>query len=152
MGYAERLDNGNTAISWGWANITYTEVDPHGNTVLEFKLDPGIISYRVAKYPDDDYGQVTSSAAKQEEQFVSNYPNPFNPATKISFRLKSAGNVSLTVYDAMGREVRNLIEDKLMSAGDHEADFNASDLSSGIYFYTLRTGNEFTTRKMIYLK
>lgn len=152
MGYAERLDNGNTAISWGWANMTYTEVDPHGNTVLEFKLDPGIISYRVAKYPDDDYGQVTSPTAKQEEQFVSNYPNPFNPATKISIRLKSAGNVSLIVYDAMGREVRNLIEDKLMTAGDHEADFNASDLSSGIYFYTLRTGNEFTTRKMIYLK
>jgi hypothetical protein len=80
-----------------------------------------------------------------------NYPNPFNPSTKIDFSLPKNSNVKLTVYDMNGREVEVLVNQNLQ-AGVYEADWHPVNLSSGIYFYTLKT-NDFTdTRKMILVK
>jgi hypothetical protein len=80
-----------------------------------------------------------------------NYPNPFNPSTKINFSLPNSSNVRLAVYDMNGREVDVLVNRNLQ-AGVYEADWRPVNLSSGIYFYTLRT-NEFTdTKKMILVK
>jgi hypothetical protein len=71
---------------------------------------------------------------------MQNYPNPFNPETKIEFRISDLGFVSLKVYDILGNEIATLVnEDK--PAGKYEVTFDASGLTSGIYFYTLRTGN-----------
>jgi hypothetical protein len=80
-----------------------------------------------------------------------NYPNPFNPSTLISFSLPKASKVSLIVYDNLGRVVKILVnEDK--PAGKHQMSFNASELSSGIYFYTLRADNFTETKKLILIK
>lgn len=80
-----------------------------------------------------------------------NYPNPFNPSTKINYRLALAGNVSLRVYDVLGKEVATLISEE-KPAGNYSIDFNAAGLSSGIYFYTLKENNLIQTKKMILMK
>ena len=81
-----------------------------------------------------------------------NYPNPFNPSTKIQYNLPENSFVSLKVYNILGKEVASLVN-SVVPAGSHEVVFNASGLNSGIYFYTLKTGNNFVqTRKMILMK
>lgn len=80
-----------------------------------------------------------------------NYPNPFNPTTAISFQLPVVSFVTLKVFDILGREVATLVNDK-KSAGDYKVEFDASDLSSGVYFYRLTTGNFSSTKKLIVLK
>jgi len=80
-----------------------------------------------------------------------NYPNPFNPTTDIKFSIPKTGLVKIAVYDAMGREAAVLVNESL-SAGSYSVDFNASNLSSGIYFYTMFSGNFKETKKMILVK
>jgi len=81
-----------------------------------------------------------------------NYPNPFNPATQISFGLASKTNVDLRVYDMLGREVAVLIDNELLSAGSYNTNFNAVNLASGTYIYTLKTNNNIISKKMLLLK
>ena len=87
------------------------------------------------------------------ENFIlhQNYPNPFNPATVISYRLAQNGFVTLRVFDALGREVRQLVNED-QTAGEHTVRFDGKDLSSGIYFYLLRSGDFISTKKMILVK
>jgi hypothetical protein len=85
-----------------------------------------------------------------------NYPNPFNPVTKIKFGVPSSNgiekqNIRLIIYDILGREISQLVNEKL-NAGSYEYEFDASSLPSGIYFYKLSAGNYSETRKMILLK
>jgi hypothetical protein len=80
-----------------------------------------------------------------------NYPNPFNPSTRISFSIPQAGDVTLKVYDMLGREVATLVNGA-MAAGTHSATFDASGMSSGIYLYELRSGNTRITNKMTLMK
>ncbi|HPN38824.1 MAG TPA: T9SS type A sorting domain-containing protein [Melioribacteraceae bacterium] len=80
-----------------------------------------------------------------------NFPNPFNPATTIRFSLKNSNKVLLIVYDNLGKIVKTLI-DKELSSGDYSIIFNAENLTSGIYFYSLKAGNKTITKKMIYQK
>jgi hypothetical protein len=80
-----------------------------------------------------------------------NYPNPFNPITKIRFQISDFGFVTLKVYDVLGNETATLINEE-KSVGAYEVEFNASGLSSGIYFYQLRTIDFVQTKRMIYLK
>jgi photosystem II stability/assembly factor-like uncharacterized protein len=85
-------------------------------------------------------------------ELKQNYPNPFNPETVISFSLSRNENVSLIIYDMLGKEIKTLING-IVEPGEHKIKFDASDISAGIYFYTLKTGNDFTqTRKMILVK
>ena len=80
-----------------------------------------------------------------------NYPNPFNPTTTIAYGLPQAGKVQLTVYNLLGKEVTRIVDGE-MPAGYHEISLDATDLSSGIYFYRLQTGDFVQTRKMVLLK
>ena len=80
-----------------------------------------------------------------------NYPNPFNPTTRIRFSLPESGNVLLKVYDITGREVATLVNHK-MQAGTYETDFDASRISSGVYFYKMISGSFSSTKKMIITK
>jgi hypothetical protein len=86
-----------------------------------------------------------------EYSLGQNYPNPFNPETKINFQIPETGMVSLIVFDVLGNEIANLVNEE-KSAGKYEIDFDASGISSGIYFYTLRTNNYISTKKMILVK
>jgi len=92
----------------------------------------------------------------QDYSLSQNYPNPFNPSTVISYQLKVKSTVSLKVFDVLGNEVATLLEGQ-QDAGIYEVNFNASDLSSGVYFYTLSVkgndGSEFNSvRKMMLLR
>lgn len=80
-----------------------------------------------------------------------NYPNPFNPNTKINYSINAVMFVSLNVYDVLGREIANLVNQN-QKPGDYSITFNAENLTSGIYYYTLETGNIIQTRKMILIK
>lgn len=85
------------------------------------------------------------------QDMVSNYPNPFNPTTKIQYALKFANNTKLIVYDVTGKEVANLVNG-YQEKGKHEIEFDASKLSSGIYFYSIQSGEFVQTKKMMLLK
>jgi len=96
-------------------------------------------------------GVQNKFAVPLEFSLKQNYPNPFNPNTKISFDLPSNVKVMLKVYDMLGREVAMLVDGE-MNAGNHEANFNASGLSSGIYIYRLTAGSFTETKRMNLLK
>jgi hypothetical protein len=80
-----------------------------------------------------------------------NYPNPFNPTTQISYQLPRQSDVRLQVFDMAGREVATLVNQSV-SAGTHTVNFNASDLSSGVYLYKLQAGSTVLTRKLTLIK
>lgn len=80
-----------------------------------------------------------------------NYPNPFNPLTKIKYEIPKSGRVKLIVYNALGVEIQTLLNE-FKTAGVHEIKFDASDLSSGIYFYELRIEGKAITKKMVLLR
>jgi len=80
-----------------------------------------------------------------------NYPNPFNPSTVINFELKSNSNISLKVYNVLGAEVATLANGNYAS-GKYNVTFDASKLSSGVYFYRLQAGNFIETKKMVLIK
>ena len=82
---------------------------------------------------------------------MQNYPNPFNPSTIIEFAIPEKTNVSLFVFNSIGEKVAELVNQE-MDAGYHTVNFNASNLSSGIYFYRISTNDFSKTRKMIMLK
>jgi arabinogalactan endo-1,4-beta-galactosidase len=86
-----------------------------------------------------------------EFKLYQNYPNPFNPVTIIKYAEPATGKVTLKVYDILGREVAILIN-STMAAGLHETEFDASKLSSGIYYYTLKAGEFQSTKKMVLIK
>ncbi|MDP2366530.1 MAG: T9SS type A sorting domain-containing protein [Ignavibacteria bacterium] len=87
----------------------------------------------------------------QNFSLSQNYPNPFNPSTKISWQSPVSGWQTLKVYDVLGREVVTLVNEE-KPAGSYEVQFNASQLSSGIYYYQLKVEDYIQTNKMIYLK
>ncbi len=80
-----------------------------------------------------------------------NYPNPFNPTTQIKYSVAERGNVSLKVYDMLGREVATLVN-TTKNAGSYEINFNASSLASGVYIYKIQAGNFIDSKKMMLLK
>ena len=81
-----------------------------------------------------------------------NYPNPFNPVTNISYSLPLSGNVSLVIYNLLGEEVSRLVDDIQLQAGDYNTSWDASNMTSGIYFYRLTAGDFVRMRKMVLLK
>jgi len=86
------------------------------------------------------------------EYYISqNYPNPFNPSTEIDFKLPEAGLITLRVFDLLGKEITTLVNEQ-MQAGGYRVTFDASNLPSGVYFYTLQANNYVNTKKMILLK
>ena len=101
----------------------------------------------------DTGGIVTSVGGDETQmpqsfQLEQNYPNPFNPSTIIRYSLSRGSFVSLKVLDILGRELRTLVNEE-QSTGGHELQFNAEGLSSGMYFYRLRAGNQTLTKKML---
>ncbi|MBI5729940.1 MAG: T9SS type A sorting domain-containing protein [Ignavibacteriales bacterium] len=84
-------------------------------------------------------------------ELSQNYPNPFNPTTNIKFSIPEQGFVSLKIYNTLGQEVATLLNE-YKSAGTYQVDFNAAKLSSGMYVYTLSSGNYRISKKMLLMK
>ena len=115
-----------------------------------------------AQYPEGGEGRVLTleqsvsvedpiDALPQEYALNGNYPNPFNPTTTISFSLPEAAQVSIAVYDMLGRQVMELVNTQ-MTAGNHEVVFSADNLPSGTYFYRLTTPQGAFVKQMVLLK
>jgi hypothetical protein len=80
-----------------------------------------------------------------------NYPNPFNPTTKIQYELPSTEHVNLMVYDILGKEVAQLV-DEIQEGGYYEIPFSAERLATGVYFYRLVAGKFTSVQKMMIIK
>jgi len=113
---------------------------------------------------DTLYGDTTIVSVENEEYFLplsiklnQNYPNPFNPSTTISFELSGRTNISLIIYDVLGKEIYRLIDYRKFDAGEYSVVWNGirkdgNKAASGIYFYQLITGQQALSRSMILLK
>jgi hypothetical protein len=84
-------------------------------------------------------------------KLFQNYPNPFNPSTTITYSLPENGMVELKIFDVLGREVADLVREE-QTMGNHKVEFNASNLTSGVYFYKLKYAGFTETRKLILLR
>lgn len=98
--------------------------------------------------PDNNSGGNNLPSTIELKQ---NYPNPFNPTTQITYQLPELADVRLEVYDMAGRQVATLVNNRV-NAGTHTINFNATDLSSGIYLYRLQAGTTVLTRKLTLIK
>lgn len=173
--FAQRVNGSGQTI---WSNPTYgTSGNPVSTTPSTFQGHPVIVSddaggaivawydLRASSYggPYDIYAQHISSNGNvtkvnkpnagmpTEFSLSQNYPNPFNPSTVISYQLPASSQVTLRVYDMLGREIATLVNDR-ENAGSHSAKFDGSRLASGVYFYRLVAGNYVATKKMALLK
>lgn len=96
-------------------------------------------------------GIINKNLNAESYSLSQNYPNPFNPSTRIDFSIKKSGFTSLTIYDLTGKKVADLINEN-MNAGAYSFDFNAIGLSSGVYIYTLKSGDFNQSKKFILIK
>ncbi|QQS37360.1 MAG: T9SS type A sorting domain-containing protein [Ignavibacteriales bacterium] len=120
------------------------------------KLPDGNYTYRLKQI---DYDGTTSYSNEVNVEVASprvfaldqNYPNPFNPSTVIKYSIPADGFVTLAVYNLLGEKVATLVNDNL-KAGGHEVNFDASNLSSGVYFYRLESGSFTAVKKLMLLK
>jgi hypothetical protein len=96
-------------------------------------------------------GGIQTIEVPNHYSLSQNYPNPFNPSTTIKFGMPKSENVKLIIYDMLGREVRTLVNE-IRNPGTYEISFDASELSSGVYFYRLETPSFAETKKMLLVK
>jgi Secretion system C-terminal sorting domain len=145
----------------GWENIGFVEgngttTQPHNYSFIDNKNLSGTYKYRLKqidfdgsfKYSNTVEVSITSLTEFSLEQ---NYPNPFNPTTIIIYSIPREGNVTLKVFDVLGREVATLVN-KVQKAGEYTVDFDGSKLTSGVYFYKLTLGKYNEVKKMLLLK
>jgi hypothetical protein len=141
-----------------------TTTDPQSYTYTDIDVQPGTWYYRLKQIDLDNtvhYSEaitpsVTTGVAERplpkEFGLDQNYPNPFNPSTVIEFALPRESRVTLEVYNLLGQRVQTLVDD-VRPAGYHTVRFNATGLSSGIYFYRMRAGEDVSfLRKMLLMK
>ena len=97
------------------------------------------------------FSKSNTFVTNYEYVLYQNYPNPFNPSTTINYSIKSAGLVTLKVYDILGTEVATLVNER-KEPGNYDVTFNAANLPSGIYVYMLISGNFLDSKKLILAK
>ena len=136
---ADKLGSNETASKSATISYDYAG-DPQNATKVDFSID-------------ETTTDVTQTSFQQPAQFKlgQNYPNPFNPSTTIDYTLNQSGIVTLKVYNLLGQEVNTLVNG-FQNAGSYRTTFQAQGLSSGIYFYRLKSQNNIQTRKMILLQ
>lgn len=101
--------------------------------------------------PNDPTDIKETEGIPQKFDLLQSYPNPFNPSTTIRYDISKAGFVNISVYDALGREIRVLVNEE-RSPGVYEVKFDGNNLASGIYYYIIRTQGYIQSKKMILLK
>ncbi|HEX7358307.1 MAG TPA: T9SS type A sorting domain-containing protein, partial [Ignavibacteriaceae bacterium] len=116
------------------------ESEMHDNMQLAMQKYNGIVSV------ESDYNNIPANFVLDQ-----NYPNPFNPSTKISFGLPERSNVVLKIFNALGQQVAELVNESL-DAGTYAFNFDASKLTSGIYIYSLQTDAGVISKKMTLIK
>ena len=142
------LEEGSNTRNWVYG----IEVDDSSNIYLVYASAAMTFSaITTVKY-------AQNIVAVRDEEFIpakyslsQNHPNPFNPMTTISYTLLHSGDVTLIIYNLLGKEIARLV-DGFQQAGEHNIAWNATNISSGIYFYRLHSGDFTETKKMVLLK
>ncbi len=120
-------------------------------------LDYSFSNYKLEPRKNSDFGTITGVVEREGEiipgtyELSQNYPNPFNPSTTIRYSIPVSGHVTLKIYNILGQEVRTLVN-TIQSSGSYITNFDASRLSSGVYFYELRADQYVSVKKMMLLK
>jgi hypothetical protein len=155
----ERTDSDTT----NWEKIGIVESKNILNTPVNYtfldtsdKLNP-ILKYRIKSVNADATSTILKEIEVEVEnaplsfELAQNYPNPFNPSTTISWQTPVGSMQTLKVYDILGNEVATLVNE-FMEAGQHEVEFEATNLASGVYVYRLQTATFTDTKKMMLLR
>ena len=145
----------------GWQRIGFVEGHGNSNSPKEYSFTDspkgGItFNYRLKQLDTDGkyaFSNVISIEVNLPLKYIlnQNYPNPFNPGTNILYSIPRSSNVILSVYDMLGNLITNLVNEN-QEAGNYLVNFNAYELSSGIYYYKLQAGDFVAVKKMLLLK
>lgn len=123
-------------------SVNQTESDPYFQSAAF-----GRIEYLIT----DEKNIASFISNLPEEYFISNYPNPFNPMTTINYQLPENGFVTIKVFDILGKEIETLVNEN-KSAGYYKVNFDGSNLTSGVYIYTIRVNGITESKKMLLAK
>ncbi len=144
-----------------WEKIGFVNGNGNSNSSKNYSFNDktatgGKYSYRLKQIDNDgqfEYSNIIEVDINLPLEFSlnQNYPNPFNPSTKISFQIAETAFTSLKVFDVLGNEIESIVN-KEMQAGSYEVNFDAGNLSNGVYFYKLQAGSFVQTKKMLLLK
>lgn len=157
----EKRASSNQSVTGMWNTIGFvpgfgTSTEKHIYLFDDKNLEVGKYQYRLKQidfdgtYKYSDIAEI-NFVLPVEFSVKQNYPNPFNPVTSIQYTIASKQFVTLKVYDILGNEVAKLV-DEFKPAGSYEVNFDASGLSSGVYFYKINSGKFIETRKMLLMK
>ena len=123
---------------------------------LRSKISVGNYTYRLKQFDFDGTYEYSNEInvdvdAPAQYSLDQNYPNPFNPSTLIKYSVAQDGFVNVSIFNLLGEKVATLVNSN-MKAGSYELNFNASQLSSGVYFYSIEAGDFKAVRKMMLMK
>lgn len=152
----QRSNSNSDFVSVAFIQGLGTTTNQQNYSYIDKNLSAGVYIYRLKQI--DYNGQFDYSNSIEVDvvsldnySLLQNYPNPFNPTTKIGYILKDRTNVKVVVMNSLGEEIAVLVNE-LQDQGLHQLDFNASNLSSGIYFYSIQTSQFSETKKMLLMK
>ncbi len=157
--YALLLKTTNGGANWGYQDID-TSFHIGGFGAIEFiNGNTGWAYQGNGVHTTNGGGPITFTAINNNTQVIpkdyilfQNYPNPFNSMTNFKFQISNSGNIKIILYDISGKEVRTIMNER-RQAGVHEIKFDAGNLSSGVYFYSLfADGKRIDTKKMVLIK
>jgi hypothetical protein len=156
-----KIVNSNENNSGTWETIGFvkgkgTSTLKNDYSFIDKNLSKGSYLYRLKQIDFNGVFNFSNEvdveiSSPEEYSMEQNYPNPFNHQTRIKYSIKEKNYVSLKVYDVLGKQVANLV-DEVKQAGEYEVLFNASSLSSGIYYYTIKVDNFTSTKKLALIK
>ncbi len=140
----------------GFVSGSGTTTEPKTYSYIDENLSSGVYQYRLKQIDFDgsfEYSNIVEVEVTVPIEFSleQNYPNPFNPSTNIKYSIPADGNVTLKVYDILGNEVITLVNG-FKQAGTFDVMFDGSNLSSGVYYYRLTSGEMITTKKLMLTK
>jgi hypothetical protein len=152
----QRSTEGKEFFTVGFVNGHGTTTEQRNYSYADKNLYNGKYYYRLKQVDYDgsfEYSEVVEVEWRAFNSYLldQNYPNPFNPTTTIGFGLQNKSNVKITILNAIGEEVAEILNEE-RDAGYHQVEFNATYLPSGVYFYQLKAGSFAQTKKMLLLK
>ena len=155
-GFEIERKSGEEFVTIGFVKGNGTTTEVQNYTYTDSKLATGTYAYRLKQIDFDgsfEYSNVINVDLTAPSVFAleQNYPNPFNPSTTISYSIPQNSFVTIKVYDIIGNEIATLVN-QTQSAGKYDIIFDASNISNGVYLYTIKTNDFTSTKKMILMK